>query len=181
MESGIREVVRTHLLDNHPAITEHLKKLKWGSLRLMFIACTVFGTTTIIGGFLFFPVFSYCFFGNFRFWRYLRVWPRLLAYAYYFSYISLKGELVLSVSFTAPPMSEPKLNPIQINPAWLHGKSCGNCSKCCRKIKCPLLDKASDRCMSYNSFFWRYFNCGRYPESQSEIERYECPKWVEMS
>jgi hypothetical protein len=32
--------------------------------------------------------------------------------------------------------------------------------------------------MSYNSFYWRYFNCGRYPTSQQEIDLYECPKWI---
>jgi hypothetical protein len=32
-------------------------------------------------------------------------------------------------------------------------------------------------CRGYDSFFWRYFNCGRYPTEQREIEYYLCNKW----
>jgi len=32
--------------------------------------------------------------------------------------------------------------------------------------------------MSYDSFYWRYFNCGRYPAAQNQIDYYECPKWI---
>ncbi len=32
--------------------------------------------------------------------------------------------------------------------------------------------------MGCESFFWRYFNCGRFPSQQSEIDYYGCPKWV---
>ena len=32
--------------------------------------------------------------------------------------------------------------------------------------------------MGYDSFYWRYFNCGRYPANQEEIDWYECPKWI---
>jgi len=34
-----------------------------------------------------------------------------------------------------------------------------------------------NQCKSYGSFFWRYFNCGRYPENTKQIHYYECKKW----
>jgi hypothetical protein len=47
---------------------------------------------------------------------------------------------------------------------WPHGDSCGDCSNCCKPggHACPLLDKEQRRCRGYDSFYWRYFNCGRY-------------------
>lgn len=40
-----------------------------------------------------------------------------------------------------------------------------------------MLDTERNRCRSYGSFFWRYFNCGRYPENSEQIRFYECNKW----
>ena len=180
MGPDIGEAIKTYpFYDSGNAL--RIKKLQWSSLRLMFIICTVFSTTIVVVGCLFSPVFSYCFFGDFRPWRYLRLWPRLLVYVYYLLYLSLKGESAFStpLPLTAPPMSAPKLNPIQIHPDWPHGLSCDSCSKCCSKIRCPLLEKTTGKCKSYNSFYWRYFNCGRYPENQADIDRFECPKWME--
>jgi hypothetical protein len=65
-----------------------------------------------------------------------------------------------------------------ISPAWENGESCADCGKCCKKIQCPLQEETYNRCMGYDSFYWRYFNCGRYPAGQGDIDRYECPKWV---
>ncbi|MEE8434399.1 MAG: hypothetical protein V3S64_06380, partial [bacterium] len=41
----------------------------------------------------------------------------------------------------------------------------------------PVLDYETGLCQGYDSFFWRYFNCGRYPSNQREIEFYLCNKW----
>ena len=162
-------------------ISFSLKKLQWAAARLLFMASMIFGTATIIGFFLLAPIYSYWFFGTFRFWRHMRIWPRMIAYGYYFAYIYLKGDFVLSIPYAAPPMTRPSLNVVQLNPAWSHGSSCAECSQCCRKIKCPLVKESTGYCMSYNSFYWRYFNCGRYPTTQTEIDRYGCPKWVVRS
>jgi hypothetical protein len=104
--------------------------------------------------------------------------PRLIVYAYTMAFGYLKGEFTPPVALTAPPMTKPDPSLVQINPAWENGDSCADCGKCCKKIHCPLQDKTHNQCRGYNSFYWRYFNCGRYPASQEDINRYECPKWV---
>jgi hypothetical protein len=68
-------------------ISFSLKKFQWAAARLLFMASMIFGTATIIGFYLLAPLYSYWFFGTFRFWRHLGMWPRLIAYGYYFAYI----------------------------------------------------------------------------------------------
>jgi len=41
-----------------------------------------------------------------------------------------------------------------------------------------LLDSRQQGCLGYNSFYWRYFNCGRYPSFEEEISYYGCRKWA---
>ena len=56
----------------------------------------------------------------------------------------------------------------------------GNCdacdSPCCAQLKCPLFG-SDGRCMGWDSLFFNYFYCGRYPENQKQIDYYKCPKW----
>jgi hypothetical protein len=156
----------------------HMKKLRWAGARLCFIGFLPLGVTSGVGLYLLAPLFSYYFFGTLRFWKYARLGPRLILYAYTMAFGYLKGEFTPSVPLTTPPMTKPDLSLVQINPAWENGESCADCGKCCKKIRCPLQEKAYNQCMGYNSFYWRYFNCGRYPASQGDIDRYECPKWV---
>jgi len=160
------------------SIVCQLKKLKWAGARIGFISFLTFGLTTGVGLYLLAPLFSYYFFGTFRFWKYARLGPRLLVYAYSLAFGYLKGEFSPSVSLTLPPMSKPDLSLVQINPAWQNGESCADCGKCCKKLRCPLQEKDHNHCMGYDSFYWRYFNCGRYPLHQGDIDRYDCPKWV---
>ena len=160
------------------ALTCHMNKLKWAGARLCFIGLITFGVITGVGLYLLAPLFSYYFFGTLRFWKYAHMGPRLIAYAYTMAFGYLKGEFTPSVRLTASPMTKPDLSLVQINSAWENGDSCADCGKCCKKIRCPLLEKTRYQCMGYNSFYWRYFNCGRYPASQGDIDRYECPKWV---
>jgi hypothetical protein len=39
------------------------------------------------------------------------------------------------------------------------------------------LDEERDRCRGYDSFYWRYFNCGRFPSNAEETHYYSCGKW----
>jgi hypothetical protein len=39
------------------------------------------------------------------------------------------------------------------------------------------LDEEHDRCRGYDSFYWRYFNCGRFPSTAEETHYYSCGKW----
>jgi len=163
--------VGVHLLAN-------FRKARWAGARILFILSTAFGVITGVGLYLLAPLFSYWFFGTLRFWKYAGMGPRLIAYAYTMAYRYLKGEFAPAISLTAPPMSKPDLRLVQINPAWQNGDSCADCGKCCKKIACPLHERSNGYCMGYDAFYWRYFNCGRYPANQKEIDWYECPKWV---
>jgi hypothetical protein len=154
------------------------RKAKWAGARMLFIGCTAFGVTTGVGLYLLAPLFSYWFFGSLRFWKYAGMGPRMIGYAYRMAYCFLKGEFAPALPLTAPPMSKPDLKIVQINPAWQNGDSCADCGKCCIRIGCPLREKENGHCMGYDAFYWRYFNCGRYPTNQKEIDWYECPKWI---
>ena len=173
LESQVRDTVRFRALA-YP----NLRKLGWAANRFFFIFCSALSSTTIVGGFVLSPLLSYWFFGNYRFWKYLHFAVPMMLYAYYLVYLSLRGRSIPSFSWTAPPMSGPDLSSVRINPKWPQGESCGGCSICCRTIRCPFLDKETGRCQSYGSFYWRYFNCGRYPATQKEIDFYQCPKWI---
>jgi hypothetical protein len=160
------------------ALICQIKKLGWAGARLCFVGFIAFGVITGVGLYLLAPLFSYYFFGTLRFWKYAHWGPRLIVYAYTMAFSYLKGEFTPSVRLTAPPITKPDLSLVQINPAWENGESCADCGKCCNKIRCPLQENAHKQCLAYDSFYWRYFNCGRYPASQGDIDRYECPKWV---
>jgi hypothetical protein len=176
MQSDARKSLRVFFLDP-TELKLNVRKCQWAACRFLFIGGMIFGIGSLVGLYLLAPLYSYWFFGTFRFWRNLRMWPKLSAYGYYFAYLYLKGEVILSFPYTDPPMSKPNLSAVHLNPDWKEGKSCGSCSRCCRKIKCPLVDEHS-RCLSFNSFYWRYFNCGRFPSTQREIDQYQCPKWL---
>jgi hypothetical protein len=87
---------------------------------------------------------------------------------------------MFSVPLTSPPRTVPDQSIALLRPDWHHGDSCGNCSNCCKPggKACPLLDIEQQRCRGYNSFYWRYFNCGRYPSLEEEIHYYDCRKWT---
>ena len=87
---------------------------------------------------------------------------------------------MLSVPLTSRPRTKPDPKTTQLDHTWQPGNSCGGCSNCCHfgGHACPLLDQASGRCQGYDSFYWRYFNCGRFPTLVEEIDYYDCRKWV---
>jgi hypothetical protein len=83
-----------------------------------------------------------------------------------------------SVHLTAPPVMSPVKEYIRIRSSWDGPeKDCNGCIQCCVMAECPLLDRKTNRCLSYGSFYWRYFHCGRFPANQGQIEYYACPKW----
>ncbi|MCL1987626.1 MAG: hypothetical protein FWG64_06615 [Firmicutes bacterium] len=80
---------------------------------------------------------------------------------------------------TDPPKLNTDRNLVKIKPTWQGDSSnCDACTfTCCEKLQCPLFGK-NGRCLSYDSLFFKYFYCGRYPENQAQIDYYDCPKWA---
>jgi len=157
-----------------------LREANWALKRLAFYVYIAFCFLTFVGGYLTAPLFSHLFFGDWRFWRYVNPGTRLFFYAWRWLVPVLRGEnggFMFSVPLTAPPWSAPDPKIAAIRPQWDHGESCGDCVQCCDKIGCPILDRKAGKCRGYESFYWRYFNCGRFPTRQSEIDYYGCPKW----
>jgi hypothetical protein len=161
---------------------EGLKKTRWALARLGFIAYVIFSTVTLVGGFLTAPLMTWYFFGDWRFWRHWRHAIRLLPHGLRLAVtILLQGRgFMFSVPLTSPPRTDPDPALTVVRADWMHGGSCGTCSNCCRPggRACPLLGKAPNGCLGFDSFYWRYFNCGRYPSIAEEIRYYGCPKWT---
>ena len=159
-----------------------LQKARWALARLIFIACIGFSLLTLVGGFLIAPLITWYFFGDWRFWRYWSSGSRLLPHAWRLIRLMQRDKqaFMFSVPLTSPPRTTPVPGTAILHPEWPHGGSCGNCSNCCRPggHVCPLLDENSGLCRGYDSFYWRYFNCGRFPSVTHEINYYDCRKWV---
>lgn len=163
-----------------------LNKCIWVTQRVLFIifsiACAFTGGLV---GFLFAPIVTVMFFRDIRFWKYLKYFIPITINLWRIMYLNLTNKqyremFVLPIS--APPMVGPDQSTVKITKDWTTGSAdCFDCQRCCTKITCPLLDHETGFCRSYNSFFWRYFNCGRYPLNQKQIEYYECPKWEMQS
>ena len=157
-------------------------KSYWATARLVFVLLILAGILT--GGLIIFaagPLYSWYFCRDWHFRRYRHlVFPTVfLAFRMFADWIQ---EPVYRLSFlpslTAPPRSAPDLSLVQVRPDWADaGSTCNGCVQCCTMRTCPLMDRERNMCMGYDSFYWRYFNCGRYPESQLQIEYYSCPKW----
>jgi hypothetical protein len=163
-------------------VSEKLQTYRWVLARLVFMTYIVFSTLTIIGGYLTAPLMTWYFFGDWRFWRYWRAGNGLLPHGLRMTAVmfSHKRTFLFSVPLASPPRSAPDPLSTLCRPDWQHGNSCGECTNCCKADGnvCPLLDQEQQACRGYNSFYWRYFNCGRYPSYQEEIHYYDCRKWV---
>jgi hypothetical protein len=153
---------------------------KWAGARVLFIGYVGFSLFTGVGGILTAPVATWYFFGDWRFWRHWRPALRLYGQGWRMISLMLRGEsgFMLDVPLAARPYSAPVPALVELNPNWEHRSACGPCRRCCEKIRCPVLDPASGFCRGYDAFYWRYFNCGRFPSQQREIDYYSCPKWV---
>lgn len=156
--------------------------LRWALARLAFTAYIVFSVVTLVGGFLTAPLMSWYFFGDWRFWRHWRAGTGLLPHGLRLARLIVKQGrgFMFSVPLHSPPRSAPDPSLAVLNPDWHHGGSCADCSNCCRPggHVCPLLDAERSACRGYNSFYWRYFNCGRYPSRNEEVRYYGCRKWL---
>ena len=163
-------------------VREKLQIFRWSLARLVFILYLVFSVGTLVGGFLTAPLATWYFFGDWRFWRHWRTGLGLLPHALRLTGMMLghSRAFMFSVPLASPPRTAPDLSVSLLRADWHHGDSCGDCTNCCRPggNVCPLLDVEQQRCRGYNSFYWRYFNCGRYPSFEEEIHYYGCRKWA---
>jgi hypothetical protein len=153
---------------------------KWAATRVFFIAYVGFALFTVVGGFLTAPLATWYFFGDWRFWRHWGPGVKLFRQGYRVLGLMLRGEsgFMLDVPLAAPPLSAPAPSRVKLNPDWDYGSECGECSRCCAKIGCPIHDPETGFCRGYDAFYWRYFNCGRFPSNQREIDYYGCQKWL---
>jgi hypothetical protein len=65
-------------------------------------------------------------------------------------------------------------------PAEIRG-ACTQCGNCCLDKRCVFLEKTLDekyQCGIYHSPLRRYSNCGSFPLSAHDIERYACPGYT---
>ena len=160
---------------------EKLHAFRWALARLAFIIYIVFSVVTLIGGFLTAPLMTWYFFDDWRFWRHWRAGLGLLPHGLRLTAMMLghSRAFMFSVPLASPPRSAPDPSIALFRTDWHHGDSCGDCFNCCKPggNVCPLLDNEHQGCRGYNSFYWRYFNCGRYPSFEEEIHYYDCRKW----
>jgi len=159
-----------------------MNKIKWTTNRIIFILLISAGILSAgLTGLLLAPLYHWYFFREFRisrkYWslymmvvtggRIFREWLRNPEY---------RG--MFSIKLFAPPMTGPDDSKVRIRSSWnVNEDTCSGCVKCCSRLACPLMDVEQKRCLGYDSFFWRYFNCGRYPSSDKQIRYYACEKW----
>ncbi|MCG6868695.1 MAG: hypothetical protein LJE91_08190 [Gammaproteobacteria bacterium] len=159
-----------------------LQAVRWGTARFAFIVYIVFSMVTLVGGFLTAPLMTWYFFGDWRFWRHWRASLGLFPHALRLTGMMLRHgrAFMFSVPLASPPRSVPDSSITVSRGDWTHGKSCGDCTNCCKPggHACPLLDPSEGLCRGYDSFYWRYFNCGRFPSFTEEIRYYDCRKWA---
>jgi hypothetical protein len=161
---------------------ESMQKWKWASARIVFLVVALTGAASGgISAYLLGPLYSWYFFNDIRFLRHHRMFlPLLVAFwklvFEWFRRYEYRG--MFAIPLTAPPMMGPDISLVRVRPTWPETDgACNGCIECCIRRACPLLDPERKRCRSYGSFFWRYFNCGRYPESDDQILYYDCHKW----
>jgi len=157
-------------------------ELVWSLARLGYYLFAI--SALLTGGltaYLLAPIGSYIFFGRWNFIPYLKFFPKIMKQGYWFVGLMIRnpGNVSLfEIGLSDPPMSGPDRNEIRISKQWEYSdKDCTDCTMCCKKLNCPLV-ASNGNCLSYNTFFWRYFLCGRFPQNQKQIDFYECRKWA---
>ncbi len=160
-----------------------LQQLGWAVKRILFII--LYLLTFLSGGIIMFilaPLTSYLLFRDLHFWKFTHYFLPLTKTVFHQIVLLFSDQsyrTMFSVPLIAPPMKQPDKAIIEMAKTWNSGEDeCHNCGRCCQKLGCALFDQENGICMSYDSFYWRYFNCGRYPATQEQIDYYECPKWI---
>ena len=158
-----------------------LTKIKWSLYRILFFTVFSFCVLTGVGIYIAAPLITHCYFDTFRFWKFVGYFPSMMRFAYRHVFMLIGDRdyrRYMSVSLMERPMAGPDRTKVRISDRWEWGEeTCGNCNKCCTRLRCPLYDRVRNCCLSHNSPYWRYFNCGRYPINQAQIDYYQCPKW----
>ena len=70
---------------------------------------------------------------------------------------------------------------IRLNESSQISGACTQCGSCCLNQQCFFLEPLPEekfQCGIYNSPFRKLSNCGAFPISGEDIERYECPGYV---
>ena len=70
---------------------------------------------------------------------------------------------------------------VRLNEASQISGACTQCGSCCLNQQCFFLEAIPEekfQCGIYNSPFRKLSNCGAFPISGEDIERYECPGYV---
>ncbi len=128
------------------------------------------------------PYTSFFFFNDVRFWKYLGYYHKYFRYSVFYLWGLVrrnKALLKTVLPLTSPAMDHPDPVLFHISKDWhLPSNSCGDCNRCCTFItRCCFLDTSRNRCLSYGSLFWKYFNCGRFPSSVAMLNYCDCPKF----
>jgi hypothetical protein len=162
-----------------------VQKAKWAAARIVFMVAALASTASgNVLAYLLGPLYSWYFFNDLNFIKYRRYFSPMAVCAWRLLTEWLRNpayRCMFAIPLTSPPVTGPDRSRVRVRAAWTETDgACNGCIQCCVRRACPLLDTDRNRCRSYGSFFWRYFNCGRYPENVEQIRYYECPKW-EMS
>lgn len=159
------------------------KKLQWSLFRLLAYLIVLVNFITF-GTFLYMiaPLTSYFFFNDFRFWKYWRFYHKFYVntFSYFKAILVGDGALLLShLPLSAPPMERPDKSLFRLSTHWNTAtENCGSCSACCTLTSnCCFRDETTNLCRSYKSPFWNFFNCGRFPISQQQLDYYGCKKF----
>ena len=106
-----------------------------------------------------------------------RVWSCMFRIAWR-TLTSKNYRSIFPIKLTDPPKLHTDLKLVRVKDSWQGAKdNCDLCqASCCMALRCPLLGE-NGRCLGYDSWFFNYFYCGRYPENQGQIDYYKCPKW----
>ena len=107
--------------------------------------------------------------------------PAIWVYAYKIMWRYLTNDnyrTAFAVKMTSPPRVHTDTHFVRVKENWPGGQDdCDQCeAACCVVLQCPLLNE-NKRCLSFGSLFFSYFHCGRFPETQKQIDYYQCPKW----
>jgi len=157
-----------------------MNKTKHVAIRLyLYFLLFLFCITGGLSMFVLAPVYKHAFapLSSYRDFKIIRVW----LHVFKIMWRSISNKTYRSLypfKMTDPPKIGHDKNNMRIKESWLGAEdNCDLCQEsCCMQIQCPMMDEKR-RCLCYGSWYFGYFFCGRYPESQSLIDLYQCPKW----